>query len=272
MENKGRTMKKSMIAAGLLAAGTTSAFAADYTDGELRKNDYSFMQANLMYAVNELPGESSHDYLELEFGGRAGIIDYYGYADVFNITGSDSSDKADAEKIFIKFAPRVSLDGLFQTDLSVGPVQEVYFSTLFNWSGGSSDTVNNSFWGIGADINVPWLGKTGLNLYGLYDLNEKEWNGYQVSANWFKPFHFFDNGSFLSYQGYIDYQFGMNDDTPGLTSSHGGAMFNGIYWHTDNFALGYGLKAYNDVYGLEDGGWAGKTTGFAHYFAATYKF
>ncbi|GLS92548.1 outer membrane protein OmpK [Psychromonas marina] len=260
-------MKKSMIAAGLLAAGTTSAFAADYTDGELRKNDYSFMQANLMYAVDELPGGSSHDYLELEFGGRAGIIDYYGYADVFNITGSDSSDKYEEEKIFIKFAPRISLDGLFQTDLSAGPLQELYIATLFNWSGNSG--VNNSFWGLGSDINIPWLGKTGLNVYGLYDLNERDWNGYQVSANWFKPFHFFENGSFLSYQGYIDYQFGMEDKY--AETSNGGAMFNGLYWHTDNFSLGYGLKAYNNIYGIEDSS-DFKSSGFAHYFSATYKF
>jgi len=268
MENKGKVMKNSLIAAGLLATATTSVFAADYTDGDINKNDYKFMQANIMYAVDELPGESSHDYLELEFGGRAGIVDYYGYADVFNITNSDSSDKAGAAKTFIKFAPRVSLDGLFQTDLSVGPVQEVYLATLFNWSGDSS--VNNSFVGLGSDINVPWLGKVGLNAYGLYDMNNRDWNGYQVSTNWFKPVYFFENGSFLSYQGYIDYQFGLKEEL-GATASHGGAMFNGIYWHSDRFALGYGLKAYSDVYGIADSS-AFASSGFSHYFAATYKF
>jgi nucleoside-specific channel-forming protein len=275
-------MKKTLLALGLAAAMPT--FAADYTDGDTHKNDYNWLQGNLMYAVNELPGESDHDYLELEFGGRSGILDYYGYADVFNLTSSDSSDKADSEKIFIKFAPRISLDGLTGTDLSFGPVQELYFATLFNWGGGGStvydatgtaietETVNNSFWGIGSDVMVPWLGKVGLNFYGLYDLNEKDWDGVQVSTNWFKPFHFFENGSFISYQGYIDYQFGVNDDFAALKTDNGGVWYNGIYWHSENFALGYGLKAFKDVYGLKDGGFAGKTTGFGHYFAATYKF
>jgi len=261
-------MKKTMLAASLLVLGSAPALSADYSDGDTHKNDHNWMQANLMYAVDELPGESSHDYLELEFGGRAGILDYYGYADVFNITGSDSSDKADDEKIFIKFAPRVSLDGLFQTDLSIGPIQEVYAATLFNWSGNSN--VNNSFWGLGSDVNVPWLGTVGLNVYGLYDLNQRDWNGYQVSTNWFKPFYFFDNGSFFSYQGYIDYQVGMKEEL-GATASHGGAMFNGLYWHTDNFSLGYGLKAYNNIYGIEDSS-SFKSTGVSHYFSATYKF
>jgi len=261
-------MKNSLIAASLLTVASTSAFATDYSDGDINKNDHKWMQGNLMYAFDELPGESSHDYLELEFGGRAGIVDYYGYFDIFNLTNSDSSDKADADKLFMKFAPRVSLDGLFQTDLSMGPVQEVYFATLFTMSG-SDDSTNNSFWGLGSDIMVPWLGKVGFNAYGLYDLNNKDWNGYQVSTNWFKPVYFFENGSFLSYQGYIDYQFGMKDEYS--SASHGGAMFNGLYWHSNRFALGYGLKAYNDVYGIKDS--AGfKSSGFSHYVAATYKF
>ena len=265
-------MKKTLLALGL-ASAVAPAFSADYADGDTHKNDFKWMQANLMYAVNELPGESDHDYLELEFGGRAGILDYYGYADVFNLTNSDSSDKAGEDKIFIKFAPRISLDGLTGKDLSFGPVQELYFATLFNWSGGNEDTtVNNSFWGLGSDVMVPWLGKVGLNFYGLYDLNEKEWNGYQVSTNWFKPFHFFSNGTFLSYQGYIDYQFGYDDSFSALNTSNGGTMFNGIYWHSDHFSVGYGLKGFKDIYALKDGGLAGKTTGFGHYFAATYKF
>ncbi|WP_417698269.1 outer membrane protein OmpK [Psychromonas sp.] len=261
-------MKKTLLPLALLAS--SSAFAADYTDGDTHKNDYKWMQGNLMYAVDELPGESSHDYLELEFGGRAGVLDYYGYADVFNLTNSDSSDKSGADKIFIKFAPRISLDGLTGKDLSFGPVEEVYFATLFNWNGGNDDTVNNSFWGLGTDVMVPWLGKVGLNAYALYDLSAKDWDGFQISTNWFKPFYFFDNGSFISYQGYIDYQFGAAKDDF-TTSSNGGAWFNGIYWHSDRYSVGYGLKAFKDIYGIEDTS-AFKSTGFSHYFAVTYKF
>ena len=141
-------MKKTLLALSLMAA-TAPVLAADYTDGDTRKNDYKWMQANLMYAVNELPGGSDHDYLELEFGGRSGILDYYGYVDVFNLTTDSDSDKFYSPKMFMKFAPRISLDGLTGKDLSFGPVQEVYFATLYNWSGESNDSdfsVNNSFW------------------------------------------------------------------------------------------------------------------------------
>ncbi|MEI8594998.1 nucleoside-specific channel-forming Tsx family protein [Photobacterium sp. Hal280] len=262
-------MRKSLVALSVLAASLSAATnAADYTDGNIHKNDYKWSQFNLMYAFDELPGESSHDYLEMEFGGRSGIFDLYGYVDIFNLTSDPDSDKAGRPKMFMKFAPRVSLDALTQTDLSFGPVQELYVATLFNWDG-SADGVNNSFVGLGSDVNVPWLGKVGLNVYGLYDTNKKDWNGYQISTNWFKPFYTLDNGSFVSYQGYIDYQFGMKEEY--ASASNGGAMFNGIYWHSERYAVGYGLKAYKDVYGIKDSD-GFKSTGISHYVSLTYKF
>ncbi|ASU22921.1 hypothetical protein CCZ37_10120 [Vibrio qinghaiensis] len=262
-------MRKSLLALGLMAATSAPVIAADYSDGDIHKNDYKWMQFNLMAAIDELPGESSHDYLEMEFGGRSGIFDLYGYVDIFNLLSNPSSDKDGAEKIFMKFAPRMSLDALTGKDLSFGPVQELYVSTLMEW-GGNSD-VNTQKVGLGSDVNVPWLGKVGLNLYGTYDSNKKDWNGFQISTNWFKPFYFFENGSFISYQGYIDYQFGMETDKGYATSSNGGAMFNGIYWHSDRFAVGYGLKGYKDIYGIKDTD-GFKSTGFGHYLAVTYKF
>ncbi|HHF2975014.1 TPA: outer membrane protein OmpK [Vibrio diabolicus] len=265
-------MRKSLLALSLLAATSAPVLAADYSDGDIHKNDYKWMQFNLMGAFDELPGESSHDYLEMEFGGRSGIFDLYGYVDVFNLTSDPGSDKAGAEKIFMKFAPRMSLDAVTGKDLSFGPVQELYVATLIEWGGNSG--VNSQKIGLGSDVMVPWFGKVGVNLYGTYDGNKKDWNGFQISTNWFKPFYFFENGSFISYQGYIDYQFGMDDDAGnkfGSTASNGGAMFNGIYWHSDRFAVGYGLKGYKDVYGIKDTD-GFKSTGFGHYLAVTYKF
>lgn len=276
-----KNVKTIALATALTATMAAPAFAADRSD--LRGGDYGWMQFNAMYAVNELPRDGStdngHDYLEMEFGGRAGIVDLYGYVDVFNLTNRDYGDKGagkGSSKIFMKFAPRFSIDAMTGWDLSVGPIQEVYFSTLFNWDDRVGEGVNSTFWGLGADVMVPWLGKTGMNLYGYYDLNNKEWNGYQFSMNWFKPVVNFDNGSFIAFQGYVDYQFGADavDDEFVPTTSSGGAAYFGLHWHSDNYALGYGLKGYNDVYLLkDDGGIVGlETTGFAHYFTATYKF
>lgn len=279
-------MRKTLLALSL-AAASAPVFAADYSD-DIHKNDYKFLQFNLMYALNEKPqssesGDTGHDYLEMEFGGRSGIFDLYGYVDVFNLLSGDSSDNDKAngatDKIFMKFAPRMSIDAMTGYDLSFGPVQELYVATLMEWDGGRDTVVgvNTQKVGLGSDINVPWFGKMGLNLYATYDSNKNDWNGYQISTNWFKPFINFENGSFISYQGYIDYQFGMKDSQPGQVSN-GGAMFNGLYWHSERFAVGYGLKLYKDVYGIEDGSATGfdsgkwESSGVTHYFDVTYKF
>lgn len=271
------------LAGATVAAISGNAFAADRTD--LHGSDYKWLQFNAMYSIGEKPDNPAsgdqHNYLEMEFGGRSGVVDLYGYVDVFNLANesTDNGDKnpgSGTSKIFMKFNPRFSIDAITGKDLSFGPIQEVYFSTLFNWDGLNGEGVNSTYWGVGADVNVPWLGKTGMNLYGFYDMNAKEWNGYQFSANWFKPFYFFDNKSFLSFQGYIDYQFGADEDETAFVpkTSTGGNIFFGLYWHSDQYALGYGLKGFQDVYLLEDGAGALalESTGWSHYLSATYKF
>ena len=137
-------MRKSLLALGLIAATSAPVMAADYSDGDIHKNDYKWMQFNIMGSINEKgPYESTHDYLEMEFGGRSGIFDLYGYVDVFNLTSDSSSDKADKDgKIFMKFAPRMSLDGLTGKDLSFGPVEELYLSTLFEWDGNNLSLIH----------------------------------------------------------------------------------------------------------------------------------
>ena len=119
---------KTLIAAGLLAAAATPAFAADYS-GDIHKNDYKWMQFNVMHTIDQKPhGPDGYNdtYFEMEFGGRSGIFDLYGYVDVFDIFDSRHSDKHKQENLFMKFAPRMSLDGITGQDLSFGPVQELY--------------------------------------------------------------------------------------------------------------------------------------------------
>lgn len=178
-------MRKSLLALSLLAATSAPVMAADYSDGDIHKNDYKWMQFNYMYSIDEMPrvkgaDDNAHDYLEMEFGGRSGIFDLYGYVDVFNLATKDNQDKSiengAPDKMFMKFAPRMSLDAVTGKDLSFGPVQELYIASLMEW-GGNNGGVNNQKIGLGSDVMVPWLGKIGLNLYSTYDGNNKGWNG-----------------------------------------------------------------------------------------------
>lgn len=247
--------------------------AADYSQ-DRNKNDSRWFKFNYMYAINELPGESNHDYIEMEFGGRSGIFDVYGYIDLFNPGDKKSSDKYEREKLYMKVAPRMSIDGLLQKDLSFGAVKEIYIAGIMSTGGAghvaNGNSTNGGLIGLSADIDVPFMGVMGWGLYGQYDINSQKWNGFQLSTGWFKPLYTFANKSFVAYQGYADFNFGMQHSPSRDLSATAADMFNGIYWHHDKISIGYGMKLFKDVYGLKNGGFAGKTTGAAHYFSVGY--
>lgn len=212
----------------------------------------------------------------MEFGGRSGALDLYGYIDIFDIFDAEDSDRHDGDNFFVKLAPRLSLDSWTGSSLAFGPFKEWYIAGLFNVG---DRELFEQYIGIGTDVEIPWLGKLGANLMARYvrenykAANEKKWDGYILSTNWFKPFVFFSDSSFLSYQGYLDYKFAayeIDDSTDRANTSL--ECFNGLYWHSKKYALGYGLKYYQDMALLKNGGFAGETSGLGHYLALTYKF
>ncbi len=274
-----------------LCLGCPLLWAADYNEGELHKNNFKWLQFNLMQSLdNKLPfGNEKSTYLEMEFGGRSGFLQLYGYLDVFDIFDRESDDLHQQDNFFFKLAPRFSLDGIFGTDLSFGPVKEVFISTLANVAdNGGGGGLFDLFAGFGVDVEVPWLGLVGSNIMARYARenykapDEGKWSGYIWTNNWFKPFYHFEDQSFIAYQGYLDYKFGYDKlaKVDGRTS-HALEWFNGFYWHSDRWAVGYGLKFYNNMANFKDGSpykdknnktKKQETSGFGHYFAVTYKF
>ena len=279
-----KTLTALSISSALALSGTC--FAVDYSD-DIRKNDYKWFTLNVMQSIdNKIPfGFQDDTYFEMEFGGRSGWLDLYGYLDVFDLFNSSNSDRNKpegggeedfADNFFFKFAPRLSIDGMTGKDLSFGPVQELYISTVTNVG---DQALFEHYIGIGSDIQVPWFGKMGLNTYARYVRenfgagNEGDWDGYMISTNWFKPWYTMSSGDFITYQGYLDYKFGaskISDDINRTTTSV--EWFNGIYYHTPQWAFGYGLKYYHNMALFKDGGFAGDTTGWGHYLSVNYKF
>lgn len=282
------TSKTSIAATLLITAATASsgnALAADYSGG-LHENDSKWLSFNLMHSEdNKLPFRNEQDtYLEMEFGGRSGIVDLYGYVDFFDVLSDSSDDQSEGDNFFAKLAPRFSLDAITNRDLSVGPVKEWYLATVTNiGDNGTAGGLWEHYVGLGSDIDVPWFGTMGLNLTARYvrenygGPDEGSWDGYMASTNWFKPFYSFGNGDFIAYQGYLDYKFGADTvgSQPGR-SSNSLEWFNGIYYHTQRFAIGYGLKVYNNMAFYEDGSDASgvrqDTSGPGHYFSINYLF
>lgn len=278
MLKKNISMLKKTVLGTVFAISCTQALAADYTDGNIRKNDFNWMQLNLMQSVDaKVPyGIRNDTYLELEFGARSGIIDLYGYVDFFDILDSKQDDRHGGDNFFAKISPRFSLDAIFNKDLSVGPFNEFYIATVNNI--GDRELFEH-YVGLGTDVKVPWFGMMGMNIYAHYVRenygadNEGKWDGYMFSTNWSTPFYIFANGSYLNYQGYFDYQFAANKiaNQP-LYSNNAIEWYNGIYWHSEHYAVGYGLKYFRNMALMENHGGAGRTTGLGHYFNLTYKF
>ncbi|HEJ0074118.1 TPA: outer membrane protein OmpK [Klebsiella oxytoca] len=269
--------KKTLLAM-IISVGCSQAIAADYRDGNIRKNDFSWMQMNLMQSMDaKVPyGIRNDTYLELEFGARSGIVDLYGYVDIFDIFDSKHDDRHGGDNFFAKISPRFSLDAIFNKDLSVGPFNEFYIATVNNI--GDRELFEH-YIGLGTDVKVPWFGMVGMNVYAHYVRenygaeNEGKWDGYMFSTNWSTPFYQFANGSYLNYQGYFDYQFAANKNSDrSLYSNNAIEWYNGIYWHTENYAVGYGLKYFRNMALMQNHGGAGRTTGLGHYFSLTWKF
>lgn len=266
----------SLILGVLLASAV--GYSADVAEADLHKNDFKWFQFNLMRSVdNKIPfGNQQDTYFEMEFGGRSGALDLYGYLDVFDMFDSSDSDRHNGDNFFVKLSPRFSLDVATGRILAVGPVKEWYIATLFNIG---DRQLFEQYVGLGSDVEIPWLGKTGVNLMARYvrenynAANERKWDGFNFSTNWFKPFYFLPRNSFLTYQGYLEYKFGANEIADGINRTDSSfEWFNGIYWHSNRYAVGYGLKLYQDMAFLKDGGFAGETSGVGHYLALTYKF
>lgn len=266
------------IISACLLLWTLPLVAADYAEGGIRKNDGHWMQFNLYHGFdNKIPfGNERDTFFEIEFGGRSGFFDIYGFLDVFDATNSPKSDLHNEDNMFLKFVPRFSLDAIFQKDLSVGLVREWYIANMIQVA---DRGLFSQYLGVGTDVDLPWFGRSKLNIMGRYVrenygvANENRLDGAFLGFAWFKPLHAFTNKSFITYQGYFDYTFGakMLADSPEYSDSSL-EWFNGLYWHTDRYAVGYGLKYYKDMGLLQSGGIAGTTTGFGHYFIVNYKF
>ena len=244
---------------------------------------------HLYHGENQKGGPFAFDdtYVEFEFGGRYEWFDLYGYVDFIDALNSSSSDKHGQNNFFVDIEPRISIDYLLDKDLSYGALKELFFAFDIYYADEAKGNGLKVIWmGIGSDIDIPWLGKSGVNFYTRYieenydASNENSFDGYVAHINWFKPIYHFTENRFLSFQGYIDYDFGSdldnNDFEKTYRTSDSLQSYLGLWLHDKKYAVGYGLKAYKDMTQWKDGEVLNSrktdTIGFAHYFNVAYKF
>lgn len=244
---------------------------------------------HLYHGENQRGGPFAFDdtYVEFEFGGRYEWLDLYGYVDFIDALNSSSSDKHGQNNFFVDIEPRISIDYLLDKDLSYGALQELFFAFDIYYADEPNGNGLKIVWmGLGSDIDIPWLGKSGVNLYTRYveenygASNENSFDGYVAHINWFKPIYNFTQSRFVSFQGYIDYEFGSDLDNNAFERTYRTSdslqSYLGLWLHDKKWVVGYGLKAYKNMTQWKDGEVLNNketdTTGFAHYFNVGYKF
>src|SRR5574344_450479 len=243
----------------------------------------------LMKGVNQRGGPFAFDdtYLEVEFGGRYEWLQLYGYVDFIDILNTSKSDKHGGNNYFVDIEPRISLDYLFDKDFSYKALKELYLAFDYYYSDEPKGKGLNVLWmGIGSDIDIPYLGLSGVNFYTRYidenygASNEHKFDGYVAHINWFKPLYFFTQNRFISFQGYLDYEFGSDLDENSFErqyrTSDSLQSYLGLYLHNKSWLIGYGLKAYKNMTQWKDNEILNDkktdSTGYGHYFSIAYKF
>ena len=244
---------------------------------------------HLYHGENQRGGPYAFDdtYVEFEFGGRYEWLDLYGYIDFIDALNSSSSDKHGSNNFFVDIEPRVSIDYLLNKDLSYGALKELFFAFDIYYADEPNGNGLKIIWmGLGSDIDIPWLGKSGVNFYTRYveenygASNENSFDGYVAHINWFKPIYNFSDSRFIAFQGYIDYEFGSDLDNSSFERTYRTSdslqSYLGFWYHEKKWTAGYGLKAYKDMTQWKSGemfyGKETDTTGVAHYFNIGYKF
>lgn len=271
----------------LLFWAITSSFASDYTGGDIHASDYKWMNANLFRGHNQHGGfrKFNDTYLELEFGGRSGVLDFYGYMDFIDIfNDKKNSDQHLGDNSFTKFDARFSLDAIFNKDLALGNIKEWYFATeMMNADSGNFGGLRVYWLGLGTDTLIPWLGLTGINLQTRYFAenygasNEGKIDGYVLHMNWFKPLVNFEQHELIAFQGYLDYEFASNIEGSNRSPTSF-QTYLGFWYHLKQYAFGYGAKIYQNMNNFRDGenmpssSVKVNSSGVGHYFNVTYKF
>lgn len=248
-------------------------------------SDYKFINMNLMYGVGmENPYLSKNDqYFELEFGGKSGFLSLYGYFDVLNVFQNKSSDMKGLDNFFTEIKPKIALDELFGKKFFVGnsdiALQNIFITTELK---AGDNALMYYYIGLGTDV-VTKIGNFSISLNSIYkaedynSLAQNKFDGYMLDTSWFLKLKTFKNGSYLTYQGYLTYSFGASKiEKESGRSSDELQNFNGIYYHFNKIAVGYGLKIYYNMGFIKDsyvvGGLKQETTGIGHFFDLTYKF
>lgn len=240
------------------------------------------------------PKTVENAYLELEYYGQTGPIDWYGYFDAPKYFGGNDNIKGvwdkDGSKLFAENQPKVSFNRLTGKDLSVGPFKDWFFATdwIVDAGGHSNNSQNTLYYGLGTSIdthtklgmNVNVFAKQQWENYGAPNSYTSD-DGGRLQVQFFYPLYSFDNGASLNYFTFTNYDFGskLGDKDPNrtneaLVSTH---VFS---YNMKHLRLFTAARYFHNGGQFKDGAVANwgngdfvqNSTGWGYYVAAGYQF
>lgn len=181
---------------------------------------------------NAWGGSTKDTLFEIQNYSRYNLLDLYWFVDRSNILNDPNlSDKkeSDSNYIYGEINPRISLDGFFNRDLSIGIAKEWFLATQFDFDNvhgkrwGKNQGVRKYYIGIGNYLDIPGFEYFRTNLYARYvdknyGRNEDSWDGYMLNFAYGATLYQFENGMKIGFNGWLDYDFGARHCERGQTS------------------------------------------------------
>jgi len=184
-----KAVSVTLVLTGLFVSTTVSAkqLWSDFSISYLNGNDYEL-------------GDNSREVITFE---HASV---HNWGDNFLFIDRTKPDSGDQDTYF-ELHPRLSLSYVTGSDLSFGPIKDIYLAGQWESKSSTKSTFDNYLTGIGLALKVPGFRFFKANLYHVN--NEKKDDDTQMTIAWAAPFKLGD-AEFL-YDGFVDWASAESD-------------------------------------------------------------
>lgn len=244
------------------------------------------------------PKKVENAYLELEYMGQTGPIDWYGYFDAPKYFGGNDNINGvwDKEKntsfMFMEHQPKLSFNRLTGKDLSIGPFKDWFIAADWILDAGNDVLTRQHtlYYGLGTSIDTHT--KLGMN---VNIFTRQQWENYgaanaytsndggRLQVQFFYPIYRFSNGGSVNYFTFSNYDFGskLGERTAGGTRTNEALVSTHIFsYQLQNFRAYTAARYFHNGSQFKDGAinnwgsgdFAQDSTGWGYYVGLGYKF
>jgi nucleoside-specific outer membrane channel protein Tsx len=172
------------------------------------------------------------------------------YGDNFffvDITNSDRGDPNKPTSYYGEISPRLSLSALSGMDMSAGIIKDVLLTATAEIGQG----FHNNLYGIAIDLNIPHTPVAQINYYIRNEIGADKDLGSQVTLVWLTPFSI--GGADFSFEGFLDYAFGMDHAENNIITAPRLLMDLGKTWGAPGtLQVGFEYQIWRNKYGIKD--------------------